>query len=81
MNSMEGFIVLDFIPDYPEGIKQLATWLSQGKIKGKNTIVKGGIEKAEYALNDLFNGLNTGKFPQGHIEIPKAAFADVELHR
>lgn len=63
MNSMEGFIVLDFIPDYPEGIKQLATWLSQGKIKGKNTIVKGGIEKAEYALNDLFNGLNTGIFP------------------
>ncbi|KAJ4424401.1 hypothetical protein N0V82_000922 [Gnomoniopsis sp. IMI 355080] len=58
---MEGFIVLDYIPEYPEGIKQLATWLSQGKIKGKNTIVKGGIQKAEHALNDLFKGLNTGK--------------------
>lgn len=65
---MEGFIILDFIPEYPEGIKQLATWLSQGKIKGKNTIVKGGIEKAEYALNDLFNGLNTGRSPLFDIE-------------
>lgn len=59
---MEGFIILDFVSEFPEGIKQLAIWMSQGKIKGKNTIVKGGIEKAEYALNDMFKGLNTGIF-------------------
>lgn len=59
---MEGFIILDYAPEFPEGVKQLATWLSQGKIKAKNTIIKGGLKQAEYALNDLFKGVNTGKF-------------------
>lgn len=60
-NRMEGFIILDFMPQFPEAVKQMAIWLSQGKIKAKNTIVKGGLQQAEYALNDLFKGMNTGK--------------------
>lgn len=58
---MEGFIVLDFAADFPEAMKQMAVWVSQGQVKSKNTIVKGGLEKAPQALADLFKGVNTGK--------------------
>lgn len=59
---MEGFIVLDYAAEWAEGIKQLAVWVSQGKIKPRNTVVKGGLEKTEQALADLFKGVNTGMF-------------------
>lgn len=58
---MEGFIILDFAADWAEGIKQLAVWVSEGKIKPRNTVVKGGLEAAPQALVDLFKGVNTGK--------------------
>ncbi len=57
---MEGFIVFDFAREYPRALRDLAQWLSEGKIKRKETIVKGGLEKAELALRDLYNGVNTG---------------------
>lgn len=58
---MEGFIVLDWAAQFPAAMKQLAIWVSQGQVKSKNTVVKGGLEKADQALVDLFKGLNTGK--------------------
>lgn len=58
---MEGFIVLDFAADFAEAMKQLAVWVSQGQIQSKNTVVKGGLQKADQALADLFKGINTGK--------------------
>lgn len=58
---MQGFIVFDFIKEYGQARQQLAQWLEEGKIKGRTTIVKGGVAKAEYALLDLFEGRNTGK--------------------
>lgn len=58
---MEGFIVFDYEKQYPEARKQLAQWLAEGKLKRKETIVKGGIGKAEQTLLDLFQGANTGK--------------------
>lgn len=58
---MEGFIILDFAADWAGGIKQLAVWVSEGKIKPRNTVVKGGLEAAPQALVDLFKGVNTGK--------------------
>ncbi|KAL1879186.1 hypothetical protein Daus18300_001765 [Diaporthe australafricana] len=58
---MEGFIVLDFAADFAEAMKQMAIWVSQGQIKSKNTVVKGGLQKAEQALADMFKGINTGK--------------------
>lgn len=60
---MEGFIVFDYQKEYPRALKDLAQWLSEGKIKRKETIVKGGIEQAQYALRDLYNGVNTGEYP------------------
>lgn len=70
---MEGFIVLDFAPDFAEAMKQLAVWISQGQIKSKNTVVKGGLQKADEALAGLFKGINTGEW----IRSPRP----FELHR
>lgn len=61
---MEGFIILDYAQEFPVAMKQLAEWVSQGKVKSKNTVIKGGLERAEYALVDLFRGVNTGKVNQ-----------------
>lgn len=58
---MQGFIVFDYEKQYPEARKELAQWLSEGKLKRKETIVQGGLGKAEQALVDLYNGVNTGK--------------------
>jgi hypothetical protein len=58
---MQGFVVFDFEHKYAEARKQLAQWLSEGKLKRKETIVKGGISKAEEALVGLFEGKNIGK--------------------
>jgi NADPH-dependent curcumin reductase CurA len=57
---MQGFIIFDYAKQFPEAKKQLAQWLTEGKLKRKETIVKGGLPKAEQALLDLFNGANTG---------------------
>ncbi|KAL5113766.1 hypothetical protein ACEQ8H_008340 [Pleosporales sp. CAS-2024a] len=58
---MQGFIVFDYEHKYAEAKKQLAQWLSEGKLKRQETIVKGGILKAEEALVGLFEGKNIGK--------------------
>jgi hypothetical protein len=59
---MQGFVVFDFESKYPQARKELAQWLSEGKLKRKETIVKGGISKAEEALVGLFAGKNIGTF-------------------
>lgn len=58
---MQGFVVFDYEHKYAEARKQLAQWLSEGKLKRKETIVPGGIFNAEKALVGLFEGKNTGK--------------------
>uniref|UniRef100_L2G3I5 Nadp-dependent leukotriene b4 12-hydroxydehydrogenase n=1 Tax=Colletotrichum fructicola (strain Nara gc5) TaxID=1213859 RepID=L2G3I5_COLFN len=59
--KMQGFIVFDFIKEYPQARKELAQWLEEGKLKRKETIIKGGLKAAEQALVDLYKGINTGK--------------------
>lgn len=58
---MQGFIVFDYEHKYAEARKEMAQWLAEGKLKRKETVVKGGILKAEEALLGLFEGKNTGK--------------------
>lgn len=58
---MEGFIVFDYRDDYPEARQALGKWLVEGKIKRKETIVKGGIGVVDSTFNDLFAGKNVGK--------------------
>ncbi|KAI0799389.1 hypothetical protein GGR55DRAFT_505757 [Xylaria sp. FL0064] len=58
---MEGFFVFKYLEEWPRVRKDIGEWLAEGKLKRKETIVKGGLEKAEYAIKDLFEGKNTGK--------------------
>ncbi len=57
---VEGFIVLDFVPRFPEATAQIVQWLMQGKLKYRLDMVDG-VQHAPAALNRLFDGANTGK--------------------
>ncbi|KAK4924805.1 hypothetical protein LTR66_016435 [Elasticomyces elasticus] len=59
--KMQGFIVFDFEKEYESARKEMAGWLREGKLKRKETIVKGGLKNAEEALVGLYKGSNTGK--------------------
>lgn len=59
--KVQGFIVLDYAKDFAAARKELAQWLDEGKIKRKETILKGGLQVAEQGLVDLYKGINTGK--------------------
>lgn len=57
---MKGFIVRDYAEHFPEGIKQLAEWITQGKLRYRETILKG-FDKLPEAFIGLFTGKNMGK--------------------
>lgn len=58
--SMQGFIIFDYVERHPEGIKQLAEWLQQDKLKYTETI-REGFDNILQAFMDLFEGKNKGK--------------------
>ena len=58
--AMRGFIIIDYMDRFPEGISALATWLAEGKLKYETDIVDG-LENATHALDRLFTGKNLGK--------------------
>ena len=58
--KLQGFIVSDYLPQWPEGVKQLAEWYSQGKLKFEETITEG-FDQIPNAFLGLFKGENTGK--------------------
>jgi NADPH-dependent curcumin reductase CurA len=58
---LEGFIILDFEKRFGEARREIARWLKDGKLKRREYIVEGGIEKAEEGLQALFEGKNLGK--------------------
>jgi NADPH-dependent curcumin reductase CurA len=57
---MQGFIVSNFKNDFPEGIKYLAQWLKEGKLRCSETIIHG-FDRLPQAFQGLFKGENTGK--------------------
>ena len=57
---VEGFLILDYVSRFMEAGKQLGMWKMMGKIKDRQTIVKG-FENAPEAINMLFSGANIGK--------------------
>lgn len=57
---MQGFIISKYATQFPEGVKQLAKWLLEGKLVYKQTITKG-FENLPQAFLGLFNGDNMGK--------------------
>ena len=65
---MEGFIVFDYVKEFPAARKELAQWLSEGKLQRKETIIKGGLGAAEKALMALYEGINTGTCIPLHLQ-------------
>ena len=59
--SMTGFVIFDYANRYPEGIAQLANWLSTGQLRSHDQIEHGNIADFPETLLKLFNGENTGK--------------------
>jgi NADPH-dependent curcumin reductase CurA len=57
---VEGFLVMQFAAKYGEGIRQMAAWLREGKLKYAEDIAVG-LENAPAAFIGLLQGRNTGK--------------------
>ena len=58
--NVQGLLVTDYMPRFAEGIKDLAGWIKEGKLKYEETVVNG-LENAPQAFLDMLNGANTGK--------------------
>ncbi len=57
---MQGFIISNYQSQFTEGITHLSHWIKEGKLKYKETTVKG-FDKLPAALLGLFEGDNIGK--------------------
>jgi len=57
---MQGYIVGIYSSRFPEGVEQLTQWLNEGKLRYKETIVKG-FETLPETFIGLFEGKNIGK--------------------
>jgi NADPH-dependent curcumin reductase CurA len=58
--KIEGFLVFQFADRYEEALKQLGTWLREGRIKYREDIVEG-LENAPAAFIGMLQGHNIGK--------------------
>ena len=58
--TMQGFLVLDYLPKSEKAIEEIAMWVIEGKIKHREDIQEG-IENCPQTLNRLFTGENKGK--------------------
>jgi len=57
---MEGFLILDYVHQFPEAQMELAGMVLSGQLRHKEHLVEG-LEHAPEALNLLFSGGNHGK--------------------
>jgi len=57
---MQGFVVFDYASRYGEALRDLSTWMEQGKLKSREDVVSGFTDFPEILLK-LFRGENTGK--------------------
>ena len=58
--TMQGFLVLDYLPKSEKALEEIATWVMEGKLLHREDIQKG-IENCPQTLNRLFTGENKGK--------------------
>jgi NADPH-dependent curcumin reductase CurA len=58
--TVRGFIVSDFAAKQPEFLREVATWMREGRIKFREDVVEG-LENAPRALIGLLKGWNFGK--------------------
>jgi len=59
--KVEGFVVSKWAAEWPEGLKQMAQWIGEGKIKYTETVDEGGLEATPKAFISMLSGGNTGK--------------------
>jgi NADPH-dependent curcumin reductase CurA len=57
---LRGFIVTDHLPRWPAALADLAQWLSEGKIKYRETVAEG-LRNAPSAFIGMLSGKNFGK--------------------
>ena len=57
---VEGFLVFQFTDRYDEGLRQMAQWIREGKIKYRETITEG-FENTPKAFIGMLTGENIGK--------------------
>jgi len=57
---MQGFIVLDYAKRFPEAAAEMRTWMREGRLQQRVTVVDG-FEELPRTLIRLFEGYNTGK--------------------
>ncbi len=58
--TLRGFIVSDHLDRYPEFLRDMTAWFTEGRIRIRETIVEG-IENAPRAFLGMLRGENTGK--------------------
>jgi NADPH-dependent curcumin reductase CurA len=58
--TMKGMLVTDYLPRYPEAMREMAGWIRAGQLKSREHIVDG-LENFPEALVMLFTGENFGK--------------------
>jgi hypothetical protein len=58
---MEGFLVFDFAARYEQAMKEVAGWISEGRILVREQVVSGTVDDFPDTLNMLFRGENVGK--------------------
>ena len=56
---MEGFIVLDYVRQFPAAAKEMQSWIDEGKLKQQATVIDG-FKELPRALIRLFEGYNIG---------------------
>ena len=58
--TMKGFVVFDYTARYGEALREMGTWMAQGKLKSREDVVEG-LETFPETLLKLFRGENLGK--------------------
>jgi NADPH-dependent curcumin reductase len=59
--SMTGMVVFDHLARFGEAARELAGWLSEGKLVSREDVVDGGVRAFPETLLKLFAGENIGK--------------------
>jgi NADPH-dependent curcumin reductase CurA len=58
---MEGMVVFDYAARFPQAVAELAGYLKDGRLKSREDVVPGGVERFPEVLLKLFRGENLGK--------------------
>jgi hypothetical protein len=57
---MRGFMVTDYVAEYPAAVAELAGWIAAGRLRAAEEVHQG-IEETPRAFCDMFRGANRGK--------------------